>query len=94
MSTSQPANDPIHAPQEQKHVTPVTIAIDLVLVAILFVFWFGICKSHVPATDPKFVNLFGALTAISITGVFWIAIQMFRVVVAGEKRLKAARAAK
>lgn len=92
MSSSD--QDNIHAPQEQKHVTPVTIAIDLVLVAGLFVFWFGICKAHVPATDPKFVNLFGALTAISVTGVFWVAIQMFRVVLAGEKRLKAQRAAK
>ncbi len=91
---SSSAQDNIHAPQEQKHVTPVTIAIDLVLVAVLFVFWFGVCKSHVPSTDPKFVALFGALTSISITGVFWIAIQMFRVVVAGEKRLKAERAAK
>lgn len=91
---SSPAQDNLLAPQEQKHVTPVTIAIDLVLVAVLFVFWFGVCKAHVPSTDPKLVTLFGALTAISITGVFWIAIQMFRVVVAGEKRLKAERAAK
>jgi hypothetical protein len=91
---SQSVQDQIHAPQEQKHVTRVTIAIDLVVVAALFVFWFGVCKNHVPSTDPKFVNLFGALTAISITGVFWIAIQMFRVVVAGEKRIKANRGAK
>lgn len=91
---SSSAQDNIHAPQEQKHVTPVTIAIDLVIVAALFVFWFGVCKSHVHSNDPKFINFFGAFTALSITGVFWVAIQMFRVVVAGEKRLKAARAAK
>jgi hypothetical protein len=91
---SQPANDNIIAPSEQKHVTSLTIAVDLVLVAVFFFFMFGWVKPHVPAYDPKWVNLFGALTAISVTGVFWLAIQMFRVVVAGEKRLRAERAAK
>ncbi len=90
---SQPANDNIIAPSEQKHVTPVTIAVDLVLVAIFFFFMFGWVKPHVPSHDPMWVNLWGALTAISVTGVFWLAIQMYRVVVAGEKRLRAERAA-
>lgn len=93
MASKTSANDSIHAPQEQTHVTPVTIAVDLVAVAAIFVFWFSVCKSHVPAKTPFFQNFFGALTAISITGVFWIAIQMFRVVVAGEKKIKADRAA-
>lgn len=91
MSSSHKAADNVIAPSEQKHVTPVTIAVDLVLVAIFFYFMFGWVKSHVPNSDPKFVNFFGALTALCVTGVFWMAIQMFRVVLAGEKTLKAER---
>ena len=91
MSSPSNAHDHVIAPSEQKHVTPVTIAVDLVLVAIFFYFMFGWVKSHVPNNDPKFVNIFGTLTALCVTGVFWMAIQMFRVVVAGEKTLKAER---
>ena len=91
MSSSHKANDNVIAPSEQKHVTPVTIAVDLVLVAVFFFFMFGWVKPHVPNNDPKFVFVFGALTALCVTGVFWMAIQMVRVVVAGEKTLKAER---
>jgi F0F1-type ATP synthase assembly protein I len=92
MSSSTNANDNVIAPSEQKHVTPVTIVVDLVLVGVFFFFMFGWVKSHVPSSDPKFVFIFGGLTALCVTGVFWMAIQMFRVVVAGEKTLKAERA--
>jgi hypothetical protein len=91
---SSSSNDNILAPAEQKHVSPLTIAVDLVLCAIFFYFMFGWVKSHVPSNDPRFVLIFGALTALCVTGVFWMAIQMFRVVVAGEKRLKAERASR
>jgi F0F1-type ATP synthase assembly protein I len=91
MSSSTNKHDRINASSEQKHVTPVTIAVDLVLVAVFFYFMFGWVKSHVPSTDPKFVTIFGVLTTLCVTGVFWMAIQMFRVVVAGEKTLKAER---
>lgn len=94
MSSPTKANDNVIAPSEQKHVTPVTIAVDLVLVAVFFYFMFGWVKSHVPSNDPKFVILFGGLTALCVTGVFWMAVQMFRIVLAGEKTLKAERAAR
>ena len=93
-STTPSHNDNVHAPAEQKHVTPVTIAIDLLLISIFFFFMFGWVKSHVASSDPKFVIFFGASTALCVTGVFWMAIQMYRVVVAGEKRLKANRSSK
>lgn len=91
MASSHKAHDNVIAPAEQKHVTPVTIVIDLVLSAVVFFFMFGWVKSHVPSNDPKFVVIFGGLTALCVTGVVWMAIQMFRVVVAGEKTLKAER---
>lgn len=94
MSSSQHSSDSVHAPSEQKHVTPVTIGVDLVLVGIFFAFMFGWVKSHVASNDDLFINFFGASTALCVAGVFWMAIQMFRVVVAGEKRLKEERAGK
>lgn len=92
MSSPSKANDNVIAPAEQKHVTPLTIAVDLVLVAIFFVFMFGWVKSHVPSNDPMWITIWGAFTALSVTGVFWMAIQMFRIVLAGERTLKAERA--
>jgi hypothetical protein len=82
--------DSVNAPSEQTHVTPVTIAVDLALVGIFFYFMFGFVRSHVPSNNPLFQNFFGASTALCVTGVFWMAIQMFRIVVAGEKRIAAA----
>ena len=94
MASQKPANDNIHAPAEQKHVTPTTIGVDLVLCAIFFFFMFGWVKDHVHSNETKFIVFFGASTALCVTGVFWMAIQMFRVVVAGEKTLKAERSGK
>lgn len=94
MASHSSANDNIHAPSEQKHVTPVTIGVDLVLCAIFFFFMFGWVKEHVHSNEMKYIMFFGASTALCVTGVFWLAIQMFRVVVAGEKTLKTERAAK
>ncbi len=91
---SQSSADPIHAPQEQKHVTPVTILVDLAVCAAFFGFMFGKLRGHVPGSDPMLINVFGFATTLCLTGVVWMAIQMFRVVVAGEKRIRAARARK
>ncbi|MBP6506358.1 MAG: hypothetical protein KA257_02230 [Opitutaceae bacterium] len=68
------------AQPEKKHVTPVSLAVDLVLVVGFFAFMFWVLKSHVPSTDPKMIVLWGALGSACMTGVFWIALQMFRVV--------------
>jgi phosphoglycerol transferase MdoB-like AlkP superfamily enzyme len=76
------------AQPEEKHVTPVSLVVDLVLVVAFFAFIFSILKSHVTSTDPRMINLWGALAAACMTGVFWLALQMFRVV------LRAHRAAK
>lgn len=94
MASHSSANDNVHAPSEQKHVTPLTIAVDLALCAIFFFFMFGWVKGHVHSNETIYIVFFGASTALCVTGVFWMAIQMFRVVVAGEKTLKAERARK
>ncbi|MCW5547781.1 MAG: hypothetical protein KIT44_02360 [Opitutaceae bacterium] len=76
------------AQSETKLVTPVSLAVDAVLVVGFFVFMFGVLKPHVPSSDPKMIWLWAGLTSACMSGVFWLAIQMFRVV------LKAQLAAK
>lgn len=68
------------AQSEEKLVTPVSLIVDLVLVVAFFAYMFSVLRSHVPSNDPKMINLWGALGTSCLTGVFWLAVQMFRVV--------------
>ena len=65
---------------EQKHTSPVSLAVDAVLVVAFFTYIYSVVSTHVPSTDPKMIVLWGALCAACMTGVFWLCIQMFRVV--------------
>lgn len=64
----------------QKFVTPLSLLVDLVLVIAFFAYMFTVLRSHVPSTDPKMITLWAALGSSCMTGVFWLAVQMFRVV--------------
>ena len=68
-----------------KLTSPVSLVVDAILVIGFFVFLFGLLKSHVPSNDPKMVVLFAGLTAACMSGVFWLAIQMFRVVLKAQR---------
>ncbi len=68
-----------------KLTSPVSLAVDAVLVVAFFVFLFGLLKSHVPSNDPKMIFLWAGLTAACMSGVFWLAIQMFRVVLSAQR---------
>jgi hypothetical protein len=68
----------------QKLVTPVSLAVDAVLVLGFFAFLFTLLKSHVPSNDPKMVFVWAGLTSACMSGVFWLAIQMFRVVLSAQ----------
>lgn len=65
---------------EQKHTSPVSLLVDAVLVVVFFAVLFNLVKIHVPSTDPKMITLWSGLTATCMSGVFWLCIQMFRVV--------------
>ena len=65
----------------------MSLAVDALLVVAFFAFMFPILKTHVPSNDSGMINLWGALATSCLTGVWWLCIQMFRVV------LKAQRAA-
>jgi len=66
-------------PQE-KLASPTTVIVDIILVAAFFVFMFTVLRSHVPSNDPKMILIWGAYTSACMSGVFWLALWMFRVV--------------
>ncbi|MES1194354.1 MAG: hypothetical protein ABUL65_00580 [Opitutus sp.] len=68
------------ASPEKKPVSAVTIVIDLALTAVAFVIFYWLVNSHVPSNDPKMVMFFGASAAACMSGVFWLAWQMLKVV--------------
>lgn len=68
-----------------KLVSPVSLLVDAVL---CIAFFFGIYKlvsPHVPSTDKNMVLLWGVLCSSCLTGVFWLAVQMFRVVLQAQR---------
>lgn len=72
----------------QKHVTPTSLAVDAVLVLTFFSFMFLIVRTHVQSHDPVMITLWGGLTSACMSSVFWLAIQMFRVVYRAQKASK------
>lgn len=67
-------------PSQEKHASPVTVVVDIILCAAFFAFMYWVLKSHVPSNDPKWIVIWGAATSACMTGVFWLALWMFRVV--------------
>lgn len=61
------------------------VILDSILTLIAFGIFFWICRAHVPSNDPTMVNVWGAITASCMTGVFWLAWQMFRVTLRGQR---------
>lgn len=66
---------------EPKRVTPARLAVDAVLTLAVFTFFLLIFRSHVPSQNPKWIYIWAAYGSACMTGVFWLALQMFRVVV-------------
>ncbi|HTB79267.1 MAG TPA: hypothetical protein VK717_00110 [Opitutaceae bacterium] len=68
------------AQSEQKLVTPASLAVDAVLTLAVFVYFLLILRSHVQSENPKWIYIWAAYGSACLTGVFWLALQMFRVV--------------
>ena len=68
------------AQSDQKLVTPLSLVVDVILVGAFFLFMFSLLKIHVPSNDSTYVTLWGGLAASCMSAVFWLAVQMFRVV--------------
>jgi hypothetical protein len=67
-------------PPEKKLVTPASLAVDAVLVLAFFVFMFTVLRPHVQSHDLVNIVIWAGLTSACLSSVFWLAIQMFRVV--------------
>lgn len=66
--------------QESKLVTPASLAVDAVLVIAFFIYMYGVVSTHVPSKDHRMVMFWGAAAAACLSLVFWLTVQMFRVV--------------
>ncbi len=76
------------AQPEQKFTSPASLAIDAVLVVAFFLFIYTIVSPHVPSNDPHMILLWGGLCAACMSGVFWLCIQMFRVVLRAQREVR------
>jgi hypothetical protein len=68
------------ASPEKKPFSVVTLIIDLALTAVAFSIFYWLVNSHVPSNDPQMIKLWGGLAAGCMSGVFWLAWQMLKVV--------------
>lgn len=73
---------------EQKHTSPASLAVDAVLVVAFFAYLYSVVSTHVPSTDPKMIVLWGSLCAACMSAVFWLCIQMFRVVLRAQREAR------
>jgi uncharacterized membrane protein YbhN (UPF0104 family) len=70
---------------ERKLVTPFSLAVDAVLVIAFFVYMYGVTSTHVPSRDHRMVVFWGVVTSSCLAAVFWLALQMFRVVAKAQR---------
>lgn len=61
------------------------IVIDLILSGAWFAFFSLALRNYVPSYTEPYVTFFALSTAGCLTGIFWLAISMFRVVLADER---------
>ena len=73
------------AQSEPKLVTPVSFVVDMILVVAFFLFLYSIVSPHVPSNVPRMIMLWGGLTGACMSSVFWLCIQMFRVVLRAQR---------
>ena len=71
--------------QEGKSTTPGSLAVDAVLVVALFTLIYSLVAPHVPSNDRVWIVTWGGLTAACMSCVFWLCIQMFRVVLKAQR---------
>ena len=73
------------AQPEQKFTTPASLLVDAILVIAFFIGMYLWVSPHVPSNDKSMHLLWGGLTAACMSGVFWLCIQMFRVVLRAQR---------
>ena len=56
------------------------VIFDLVLTGAFWLFMSQVLRNHVPSEDPFWITLWSCVTALCLSGVFFIALQMGRLV--------------
>lgn len=67
-------------PPTEKLVTPASLIVDAILCLGFFAYMFYLLRTHVPSNEASMIALWAGLGSACMTGVFWLAVQMFRVV--------------
>lgn len=70
----------------EKFTSPVSLVVDAILVILFFGLMYRLISPHVPSQDGVMVLFWGGAAASCLTAVFWLAIQMFRVVLKAQRR--------
>ena len=71
---------------EDKLVSKTGIVVDLFLSCAFFAFMLWVLMPHVPSYDQTTVYIVAGMTSLCMTGVFWIAANMFRVTLVDYQR--------
>lgn len=79
------------AQPEQKLTSPTSLVVDAVLVIAFFFYMYSVVSTHVQSHEEKYIVLWGGLTASLFAALFWLALQMFRVVFRFQRQQRAAR---
>ena len=72
--------------EDKPLVSKTGIVVDLILSKAFFLFMFWVLMPHVPSYDPKTIYIVAGMTSLCMTGVFWIAANMFRVTLVDYQR--------
>ena len=75
--------------EDKPLVSKTGIVVDLILSVSFFAFMFWVLMPHVPSYDPNTVYIVAGMTSFCMTGVFWIAANMFRVTLIDYQRRQA-----
>ena len=73
------------AQPEMKLTSRASLAVDAVLVIGFFLFIYQLVSPHVPSNDKSMILFWGGMGAACLTGVFWLCVQMFRVVLKAQR---------
>lgn len=73
------------ASSDTKLVTPLSLLVDAILVGAFFVLMFFVLSPHVPSNSKMDIAIWAGLTSACMSGVFWLAVQMCRVVYKAQK---------
>ena len=73
------------ASSDNRLTTPLSLLVDAILVIGFFVLMFFVLSPHVPSNDTLDIAIWAGLTSACMSGVFWLCIQMCRVVYKAQK---------